>query len=69
MLSSFRWLYLVKTMFQVKRQKQVSRWNEEIHKDRGLCMAKAQKYSFKKKILEDASPFCGTTDTPTLDFW
>ena len=24
---------------------------------------------FQKNILEDISPFCGTTDTPILDFW
>ena len=24
---------------------------------------------FLKKILEDISPFRGTTDTPVLDFW
>ena len=26
-------------------------------------------YTFKKKNLEDISPFCGATDTPVLDFW
>ena len=24
---------------------------------------------FDKEFLENISPFCGTTDTPVLDFW
>ena len=40
-------------------------WKKSVHAHRKVSPER----TLLRKILEDTSPFCGTTDTPVLDFW